>query len=125
MLAYRNLDIGLWHRLVINPHTGSPYLSSRRLLVILRGLPEKGRYKTARRGGRQSRAERVVEELYNETALLRASFYAVNGGPEYAYEPMTLADPVDEMEQARREAADAEAAKTAQARFEADIGFVL
>lgn len=124
LLRYRNLDIGLWHRLTINPLTGGPYLSSRRLLVIIEGLDEEGRYKTANRGGRQSRAVRVQEEHYNETALIRASYYTVNteDGSGH-YEPMILRDPIDEAEQARLDAEKAQQADRANQDFESQMGF--
>lgn len=124
LLAYRNLDIGLWHRLSINPDTGGPFLSSRRLQVVLEGLPAKSRFKTALRGGRQSRGERVVEELFNELARFRSSFHAANTEEgKGAYDPPVFRDPVDEIEHARQEAEDAEAAASAQERFESAIGF--
>lgn len=124
LLRYRNIDIGLWHQLTINPLTGGPYLSSRRLLVIIEGLEDEGRYKKAARGGRQTRAERVAEELYNEVAILRASYFTVNTADgEGHYEPAILRDPVDEAEQARRDAEKAEALDRANQDFEAQMGF--
>lgn len=124
LLAYRNLDIGLWHRLTINPLTGGPYLSSRRLLVLLEGLDDEGRYKKATRGGRQTRKERVQEETYNEIAILRSSYHTVNteDGKGY-YEPAILRDPVDEAEKARRDAEKAEQAEKANQDFESQMGF--
>lgn len=123
LLAHRNIDIGLWHQLTINPLTGGPYLSSRRLLVIIEGLPEGGRYKTAARGGRQTRAERVAEEHYNETARLRLSYHVVNGGADASYEPIFCVDPIDEIEAARLDAEDEQYQAQAIADFESEIGF--
>jgi len=120
------LDIGLWHRLAINPDTGGPYLSSRRLLVILEGLPEKSRFKTALRDGRWPSWQRMLAELANEAYRFRSSFQAANSEEGKAWFDTTdveFVDPVDRAERARRDAADVEAAKTAQARFEAAIGF--
>lgn len=124
LLAHRGLDIGLWHRLTINPLTGGPYLSSRRLLVIIAGLPAKGRYKKAARGGRQTRGERVAEETYNELAILRSSYHTVNteNGEGY-YDPVILSDPVDEAEKARRDAEKALHADRANQDFESQMGF--
>lgn len=123
LLAHRNIDIGLWHQLTINPLTGGPYLSSRRLLVIIEGLPEGGRYKTAARGGRQTRAERVAEEHYNETARLRLSYHVGTFGGEAAYEPIYIIDPVDERRQAELEAEDEQYQAQAISNFESEIGF--
>lgn len=124
LFAEYGVDIGHWHRLTLDPDTGCPRLSSRRLLVLLDKLSETSEFKKAsERGGRQSRAERVVENTYNEIALLRASFHVVNGGKEAAYEPYRYRDPVDELAIAKREAAEAEEAAAAAAQFDADIGF--
>jgi hypothetical protein len=65
----------------------------------------------------------VAEEAYNELARMRASYHVVNGGKEAAYEPVILLDPVDERIKAENDAADAEAAKDSQERFESAIGF--
>jgi hypothetical protein len=93
--------------------------------VILEGLEEEGRYKTAARGGRQTRAERVSEEFYNELALLRASYHTVNTKDgEGFYEPILLRDPVDERELERQKAADAAEQAKVIADFESAIGFL-
>lgn len=103
--------------------TGGPYLSSRRLLLIVDGLPEASRYKTAKRGGRQTRAERVAEEHYNELARLRLSYHVVNGGKDAMYDPIFCIDPVDELRQAEIDAATAEEQAQAISTFESEIGF--
>ncbi len=118
------IDVGLWHRLTINPDTGAPYLSSRRLLVLLDKLPDDSEFKKAsERGGRQSRRERVVEDIYNEIALMRASYHAVNGGEKAAYYPDLYRDPIDERALAEREAEEAAAAEAHQKEFNARVGF--
>jgi hypothetical protein len=90
--------------------------------VLLDKLPDDSEFKKAsERDGRQTRAERVAEEHYNETALLRASFFAVHGGKDAAYEPDLLLDPIDEQRQAERDAAAADEATQARAEFEAQI----
>jgi hypothetical protein len=89
--------------------------------VIIEGLPEGGRYKTAQRGGRQTRAERVAEEHYNETARLRSSYHAVHGAD---YEPILCIDPIDERRQAELEAEDAREQANVISSFESEIGFV-
>lgn len=114
----------MWHRLTINPDTGGPYLSSRRLLVLLEKMPDTSEFKKAsERDGRQARSERVPEETYNEIARLRASFHAAHGGKEAAYEPDRYLDPIDEKLHAEREAARVERAESANADFEAQLGY--
>lgn len=118
------VDIGHWHRLTVDPETGCPRLSSRRLLVLLDNLPaSSGFKKVADRHGRQTRGERVAEDTYNEIALLRASFHIVNGGRDAAYEPFRYRDPVDEKLRAEREAAEEAAAVEAAELFDSEIGF--
>jgi hypothetical protein len=88
-----------WHRGTRDEH-GVLVLSSRRLLVLLAGLPETSSYKRSRRGGYLSEAELVQYETYNEVSRLRASYYAVKGGEEASYEPFQFIDPVLLAEQA-------------------------
>lgn len=113
-LADRGHDIMDWHR-------GA--MTSRRLLVLLDNAPDTGPYMRARRDGRQSRGERVREETFNEIALLRAAFYAVNGDDSDVYEPTILVDPIDELERARLQAMDDAEQERVTAEFEAEIGF--
>ena len=118
------VDIAHWHRLTIDPETGCPRLSSRRLLVLLDKLPDCSEFKkSSERDGRQSRAERVAEDTYNETALLRASFHAAHGGREAAYEPFRYRDPIDEKLRADKQAQEANEDVEAAQRFESEIGF--
>lgn len=92
--------------------------------MIIEGLEAEGRYKKAARGGRQTRAERVKEETYNEIAILRSSYHTVNteNGEGY-YEPVILSDPVDEAEKARRDKEKALQANRANQDFESEMGF--
>lgn len=92
--------------------------------MIVDGLPEEGRYKTAKRGGRQTRRERVAEEHYNELARLRLSYHVVNGGSDAMYDPIFCIDPVDERIQAEIDAATAKEQAQAIATFESEIGFI-
>ncbi|MGB3484025.1 MAG: hypothetical protein WBB07_17640 [Mycobacterium sp.] len=124
MLAHRNVDIGLWHTLAINPQTGGPYLSSRRLLVLLDKLPDDSEFKkVSERNGRQSRQERVAEDLHNEIAWLRSSYYAVNGGKDAIYEPRIYRDPIDEKALAELKAEEDALAAQGVEEFNAQIGF--
>lgn len=116
-------DIRHWHRLTCDAR-GLPLLSSRRLLALLDELPETSRFKTlVERRGRQSRAERVAEETFNEIAKLRASFHAVHGGRDAAYEPLVLLDPIDWREKARGARSEAEEQEQAISDFESEVGF--
>jgi hypothetical protein len=90
-LLLRGIDIHAWHR-------GS--LSSRRLLVLLRWLPDDSAYK---REGGYTEAEYMLAETHNEIARLRASYHVVNGGEDAAYEPFEFVDP--RIAEARAEAA--------------------
>jgi hypothetical protein len=92
--------------------------------VIIEGLPLESRYKKAARGGRQTRAERVQEEIYNEIAILRSSYHTVNteNGEGY-YEPAILSDPIDEAAKAKRDAEKAQQADRANRDFESEMGF--
>lgn len=119
---FHNRRIADWHKGRRDKH-GDLVLGSYELLEILEHMPDTGAFKTATRGGRQTRAERVLEELFNEIARLRASFHAVNGGEDAVYEPFILADPIDELEQ-EREGADAERdrARAVQA-LETELGW--
>ncbi|MGQ9348951.1 hypothetical protein [Mycolicibacterium gilvum] len=118
------MDIGLWHSLKINPDTGGPYLSSRRLLNLLERLPEESEFKKqSERGGRQSRAERVREDTYNEIAKQRVSFHAAHGGEAAVYEPFLYRDPVDERLIAERKAEEAKRAIDSQGDFESQLGY--
>jgi len=102
---------------------GALTLSSRRLLVLLANLPENGAYKTALRGGYLSTAELVPQEIYNELARLRASYYAVNGGEESVYEPFQFIEPMARVQQMIDDAAeDEEQLEDTETMF-GDMGF--
>lgn len=114
-MAYRNIDIGLWHRLTINPLTGGPYLSSRRLLILIDKLPEESELKTANRGGRWTLAMQMAAESVNEQYRLRASYHAAHSTDEvdvrFDPEPWFFVDPVVAAARAELEAAEAEIAE--------------
>lgn len=69
-LAFRGIDIADWHR-------GD--MSSRRLLVLLEGLPEGSLFKTALRDGDWGLDEYIQAGVLNELRLLRTDQAAVNG----------------------------------------------
>lgn len=96
---YPNEDLGAWHRGELD-NNGRLVLSSRRLVVLLGGLEAKSNYKTSQRGGYLSELELVAYETYNEISKLRASYYAVKGGEDSAYEPFEFIDPVVRIERA-------------------------
>lgn len=84
------LDIGLWHQLTINPLTNAPYLSSRRLLVLLKKLPEASEYKTwSERNGEYTDAELIALKAHNELAQMHHNYLALTVDPEKFedYEP--------------------------------------
>jgi hypothetical protein len=116
------IDIHDWQRGTLDGHGGLK-LSSRRLLILLAHLPENGAYKTALRGGYISQAELVPQEIYNELARLRASYYAVNGGEASVYEPFQFIEPMARIQQAIDDAAeDAEAEDDTETMYD-DMGF--
>lgn len=69
-LAFRGVDILDWHR-------GD--MSSRRLLVLLEGLPEDSLFRTAMRDGDWGLDAYVQAGILNELRLLRTDQAAVNG----------------------------------------------
>jgi hypothetical protein len=114
----------LWHRLTINPDTGGPYLSSRRLLNLLEQLPDESEFKRlSERNGRRSRREEVADDTHNEISRLRASFHVAHGGKEAFYEPFIYRDPVDEKAIAERKAEEATRAVESQGDFESQLGY--
>jgi hypothetical protein len=116
------IDIHDWQRGTTDEHGGLK-LSSRRLLILLKYLPESGAYKTALRGGYISEGELVPREIYNELARLRASYYAVNGGEDSVYEPFQFVEPVARIQQVIDEAAeDEEHQEVTETMFD-DMGF--
>ena len=50
-------------------------------------MDDRGRFKTALRGGELCEADLYDRLTYNELALLRASYFVVNGGKDAKYEP--------------------------------------
>lgn len=118
------LNIADWHQDTRDEH-GRPKLSSRRMLVVLEHLSEDSAFKTALRGGRQSRATRVREETLNEALRLRASYEAVASHGEVSWDAADYAwlDPQDEIERAKRQADEAKEREAADEDFYADLGF--
>ena len=123
------LDIAHWHQLTINSETGTPILSSRRLLAILEhGLPETSKFKTlAERGGRWPIDRAIAAESVNEQYRMRASYHAAHSTEEndvrFDPEPWLWVDPVDE--RLRREAEELEAAQAAETEPElAEAGWL-
>lgn len=77
-------DIAHWHQLTINPETGCPRLSSRRLLVLLEHLPDTSAFKTAaERGGRWPDWKQMLSEIANEGYRFRASYHAVHSTDDH------------------------------------------
>lgn len=111
---FHGLDIGLWHRLTINPDTQAPYLSSRRLLILIDKLPDKSEVKTAARGGRWPIETQMLSEIANEQLRMRASYHAAHSTDEndvrFDPEPWFFVDPVVAQARAELEAAEAEIA---------------
>lgn len=65
-LLLRGIDIAHWHQLTINPETGCPRLSSRRLMVLLEHLPDTSEFKAAaERGGRWPDWKQMLSEIAN------------------------------------------------------------
>jgi hypothetical protein len=69
-LAFRGIDIADWHQ---------GKMSSRRLLVLLEGLPDDSLYRKARRDGDWSDGEYLRAALINEVRLLRVDQAALQG----------------------------------------------
>lgn len=115
LLVYYNLDIGLWHRLTVNPDTGAPYLSSRRLLALADRLPDKSEVKTAARGGRWPIETQMLANIFNEQVDMRASYHAAHSTDEVdvRFDPSDyyLLDPVVRKARAELEAVEAEIAE--------------
>ncbi len=102
-----------WHRGTCDER-GCLVLSSYELLELVEFLPERGAFKTAARGGAWTEDQIVKAETFNELARLRASYHAVNGGTDGAYEPFSFDDPAVRARKARE--AEAEAAWKREAR---------
>ena len=115
-LLCRGIDIKDWHQ-------GG--MSSRRLLVLLEHLPDESAFKTAVRGGRMSRGQRVLEEQLNEQLRLRASYeyVASHGEVEWDASEFAWLDPVDAVERDRKKAEEEAERERAVGDFESSIGF--
>lgn len=126
--AHQNgLDIGLWHKLTINPDTGAPYLSSRRLLDILEFLPDDGAFKTATRDGQWSMKMQIAAASLNEQFRMRASYHAAHSTKEcdVRFDPSELYV-IDPAVRGLRDAEAKSAAEEVQHAvddFNAELGF--
>lgn len=118
---YPNEDLGAWHRGELD-HGGRLVLSSRRMVVLMAGLPPTSAYKTSMRGGYLTESELVRYETYNELAKLRASYYAMNGGEDSLYEPHTFVDPIVRVEKAMEEEQRSEDTIDASENLYGDMG---
>lgn len=118
------LDLADWHQ-DTRDERGRPKLSSRRLAVVLEHLSDESAFKTALRGGRQSRATRVIEETLNEAMRLRASYETVASQGQVQWDPADYAwlDPKDEIERAERLAAEEAEREAADDTFFSELGF--
>jgi hypothetical protein len=116
-LLRQGVDIADWHRGI---------LSSRRLMVLLKYQRDDDWFtRDAIRGGRQSRWQRVIEEIYNEQLRLRSSYEAVasQGDVRWDASEFAMRDPVDQVEHEKLKAAESEAVKEATDEFFSDLGF--
>ncbi len=94
--------------------------------MLLKHLPDESTTRTdAERGGRQSRAQRVQEELLNEALRFRSSYEAVSSHGEVRWDPRDFAwrDPIDQRVIDIERANEAVEAEQAQEDFYADLGF--
>lgn len=100
-------------------------MSSRRLLIVLQHLPDESAFKTAVRGGRQTRAQRIHEEIFNEALRLRASYETIASHGQVSWDAADFAwlDPVDARERAEQIAAEDEEEHAASEDFYSDLGF--
>lgn len=124
-LLTRGINIADWHQ-DTRDEFGRPILSSRRLVVLLKHLPDESAFRTEFvRGGRQTRAERVAEETLNEALRLRASYETVASHGEVQWDASDYAwlDPIDQVEKDKQRAAEAEEREYAEEDFYADLGF--
>jgi hypothetical protein len=128
LLEHKNIDIGLWHSLAINPLTGGPYLSSRRLLILLEHMPEESEFKrVAERGGRWSIKNQMQAESVNEQYRMRASYHAAHSTDDndVRFDPTDyeFVDPVVARARAEQEAAEAEISAQTEPEL-ADAGWM-
>ena len=99
LAAVYNVDIADWHCGV---------LSSRRLLVLLEGLPDDARFNVARRDGDWSDEQYLQASLINEVRLLRVDQAALKGHKMEA----TLLESPAQREAAAEKAAENNALRT-------------
>lgn len=124
-LDARGHNIADWHQGTRDEY-GRLRMSSRKLLVLLRYAPDESPFRTdAERGGRQSRAQRVLEETLNEAMRLRASTEAIGSRGEVRWNPDEFAwrDPVDQKRIDEQLAVERVEAARAQEDLLTDLGF--
>ncbi|TXH47824.1 MAG: hypothetical protein E6Q97_26350 [Desulfurellales bacterium] len=124
-LTRLGIDIADWHQATRDEH-GRLKLSSRKLLVLLKYLPDESQTRTdAERGGRQTRGQRVLEETLNEAMRLRASTEAIGSRGEVRWDPDEYAwrDPVDQKRIDEQLAVERVEAARAQEDLLTDLGF--
>jgi hypothetical protein len=59
-------------------------MSSYEFLELIEQMPDRGRFKTAARGGNLCQEDEMLRHLANEVAKLRATMHAVHGGKAYS-----------------------------------------
>lgn len=114
-----------WWRGTRGP-SGDLVLSSSELLNYLEYMDEGGAFKTdAQRGGAWPGWKQMLAENTNEAYRFRSSYHLVSSRGESTFETegLEFIDPVIREQRERNAAADAEAARDSQDRFEAQIGW--
>src|SRR6185312_9904150 len=106
-LLLRGIDLFDWHT-AVRRGDGQLKLSSRRLLVVLRRLPEDSEFKTALRDGDWDSETYIKAGILNELRIARVDNAAMNG---HKMEPVLLRSPRqivedDQIRQAREAARD-------------------
>lgn len=125
-LAFRGIEIGHWHQLTINPTTGAPYLDSRRLLVLLKKLPDTSEYKTwSQRNGEYTDAEMFALTAHNELAQMHRNYLALTVDPENwtDYEPNRFLSRLEREEYWREKQETATEQQRGVDEFNAEIGY--
>lgn len=112
--------------MTINPTTGAPYLDSRRLLVLLKKLPDTSEYKTqSERNGEYTDAEMFALTAHNELAQMHRNYLALTVDPEKwkDYEPNRFLSRLErEAYWSEKQEANAEL-EQGVADFNAEIGY--
>lgn len=116
---YYRLDIADWHRGTVKD--GVPVVSSRKLLVLVDGLPEDSEYRTAfERDGNWPVWMQMLKLAANEVSLHRASLYA---GGDNAYGATIFLDPSEQQQRIDDAIAEQEFHKEATATLYGNLGW--